>query len=63
MKRVRERIFSSYTFFIGCFSFQHTLHQIPNTYNDHRNGIRVGRSRCSDRDESFGYNINDASRQ
>ena len=58
---LNERIFSSYTLFIWFFSFQHKLHQSPNTYNDHGNGSRVGLSGCSDCDESFGYDINDAS--
>ena len=44
-----------YSCFIqGFFSFQHKLHQSPNTYNDQGNGIRVDRSGCSDSDELFG---------
>ena len=54
-------IFSSYTLFLTLFSFQYKLHQSPNTYDDHGHGSRVGRSGCSDRDESFDYDINDAS--
>ena len=37
------------------FSFQHKLHQSTNTYNYHGNGSTVGRSGCSNPDESFGY--------
>ena len=55
-----HEILSSYTFFIGFFSFQHKLHHSP-TYNDHGNSRREVRSRCSNRDESFGYDSNNAS--
>ena len=42
------------------FLFQHKLHQSNNTYNYHGNRSTVGRSGCSDPDESFGYyGIND----
>ena len=35
-------------------SFQHKLHQSPNMYNNHGNGLRVERSGCNDCEESFG---------
>ena len=37
------------------FSLQHKLHQSTNTHNYHGNGSTVGRSGCSNPDESFGY--------
>ena len=55
-----HEILSSYTLFIGFFLFQHKLHHSP-TYNHHGNSRREGRSRCSNRDESFGYDSNNAS--
>ena len=53
--RLSERIFSSYTLFMFFFSFQHKLHQSIKTYNYHGNGSTVGRSGCSNLDESFCY--------
>ena len=49
------------TEFIGYFfSFQYKLHQSTNTYDYHGNGSTVGRSGCSNPDESLGYyDIND----
>ena len=42
------------------FSFQHKLHQSTNTHNYHGNGSTLGRSGCSNPDESIGYyDIND----
>ena len=42
------------------FSFQHKLHQSTNIYDYHGNGSTVGRSGCSNLDESYGYyDIND----
>ena len=59
-KFLRTSIFTEHLRWIF-FSFQYKLHQNPNMYNYHGNGNRVGRSGWSDRDESFGYDINDAS--
>ena len=56
-----NNIFKLYFIHRGFSPFQHKLHQNPNTYNEHRNGNKEGRSGCSDRDKSFGYDINDAS--
>ena len=53
-----ERIFSSYALFIGYFLF-HKLDQSTNICNDDGNDNRVGRNRCSDRDESFSHDIID----
>ena len=37
------------------FSFQHKLHQSTNAYNCRGSGSTVGRSGCSNLDESFSY--------
>ena len=50
-----KRIFFSYTLFICFFFCQHKLHQSTSTYNYHGNGSTVGRSGCSNPDESFDY--------
>ena len=53
---LNERIFFSCTLFIYYFfSFQQKLHQSTNTYNYHGNDSTVGRSSCTNPDESFRY--------
>ena len=52
MKEYFSVILYSYDFF---FSFQRKLHQSTNAYNCHGNDSTVGRSGCSNPDESFGY--------
>ena len=65
IKCLNERIFSSYTLFKGYyyffFLFQHELHQSTNMFEDDGVGSTVARNHCSDRHESFGYGIIDAS--
>ena len=58
---LNEKIFFRRTLFIVfcCCFFQYKLHKSTNTYNYHGNASTVGRSVCSDPDESFGnYDIN-----
>ena len=61
MKEYFSVIFHSYVFVcLFFFSFQNKLHQSTNAYIYHGNGRKVGRSGCSNPDESFGYgNSND----
>ena len=58
---LNEKIFFCCTLFIGffCWLFQYKLHQSTNMYNCHgNNASTLGRSVCSDLDESFGnYDI------
>ena len=54
MKEYSSVILYSYVFFV-CFLFQHKLYQSTNTFNYHGNGSTVGRSGCSNTDESYGY--------
>ena len=48
---LNERIFSSYTLFIGVFLFQHKLHQSTNMYSDDENDGRVSSHASRDRNE------------
>ena len=43
------------------FLFKHKLHQSTDMFNDDGNNSRSGRNVCSDRDESFSYDVIDAS--
>ena len=60
LKNIFQLCSTDMFFFVFCFvlffySFQDKLHQSTNTYNYHGNGSKVGRSGCSNPDESFGY--------
>ena len=56
-----KEYFSVILYHVIFFSFQDKLHHSANTYNYHGNCSTVGRSGCSDPDESFGYyDSNDA---
>ena len=59
MKEYFSLILYSYVFvFFVCLFvclFQHKLHQSTNTFTYHGNGSTVGRSGCSNTDESHGY--------